>query len=207
MNKMKVSKMKKKQKQALPKYRMSDMLKVAIEDARALYAGRDEDPAYYPVYYSYHKPIGGQCKICLAGVVLARTLHSNPEKYYSPLSYPGDENKLFAIDYMRQGRFFTAYGHFYKITPESGEELTNAYHDIKAASIAFKSFLGWEEFMLHINSLATVIPELARIEDKFGLVAHAKKQEKADKELEKLEKVKRANYEKQKKLESGKGRQ
>ena len=87
---------------------LSGLIRVAIEDARAL--GRK---SYEPECALWHSP-GGEhgCRVCLAGAVIAGTLGASPNRYISPdyfiLSAPDIYAALKALDSARQGNWHLA---------------------------------------------------------------------------------------------------
>lgn len=63
-----------------------------------------EDPAYRIVMGSYWHMPGSECFVCLAGSVMAQTLHTLPHEYDNPEKYDGHtKSRLYALNYFRLG--------------------------------------------------------------------------------------------------------
>ncbi len=138
-------------------YSMSDLLEVAIRDARTL------DPRiYHPNSVTWHvADEQEQCQVCLAGSVIAGTLAATPDQTLSPDCFPSDTpGKLEALNFMRKGHWVFAFYEFYRHWPRTSIEdrLRKLPKPINA------DFTGWHAFRAHLDSLESILPELREIE-------------------------------------------
>ena len=138
-------------------YSMSDLLQVAINDARAL------DPRIYrPNSITWHDADAQeQCQVCLAGSVIAGTLAATPDQTLSPDHFSSDTpGKLEALNFMRRGHWVFAFYEFYRHWPRTSIEdrLRKLPKPINA------DFTGWHAFRAHLDSLEAILPELREIE-------------------------------------------
>ena len=136
---------------------MSDLLAAAINDARSL------DPSkYQPSCYEWHTPSdNGPCEICLAGSLMAVTLHTSPDISVTPLAFTGSATrKLESLNSMRFGEWIIAYKTFYMHFPNLliGKRL------FYLPQPKHSNFSGWVEFRKHLESLELVIDDLRSIE-------------------------------------------
>ena len=186
----------------LPNDRLSNLVQVAITDAKGLYAERLIE--YVPCSDRYHAPIDygldslyfregapdKQCQICLAGAVIAGTLGGNPTEDLGPSSFRAyrsagldsytndysEEVKLRTLDYVRSGMLEVAYSLFYDdglYRQATQKQLDELVR--MGGLIAYKHFQGWPEFMMHVESLELLVKAMATFEDTWGLVREAKK--------------------------------
>ena len=141
---------------------MSDLLDLACDDMEAL----DHD-TYVPYYGDWHVPYSSQayvdhrkagnasCQVCLAGAVLAGTLHQNPaaqitpfmgkwaNKDYSNTHGTTWDRALSTLDALRKGRIMPAYDYFY------GHSARVTIDDFEVVN---PDFVGWEGMRNFIES-------------------------------------------------------
>ena len=78
----------------------SELLRRALEDLDAC----ARDSRYKIDMAQYHKSESeGACSVCLAGAVMAKSLHAHPHESFGPKHFPGDTAALLALDYFRKG--------------------------------------------------------------------------------------------------------
>ena len=138
-------------------YSMSDLLEVAISDARAL------DPRiYHPNSITWHvADAQEQCQVCLVGSVMAGTLAATPDQTLSPDCFPSDTpGKLEALNFMRMGHWVLAFYEFYRHWPRTSIE--DRLRQLPKPSNS--DFQGWHAFRAHLDSLESILPELREIE-------------------------------------------
>ena len=135
---------------------LAGLAEAAITDALAL------DPEIYrPKSQQWHNPNTEGCVVCLAGCIIARTLHAPVSRIRFPSYYPlQTENKLIALDAMRCGYWNRAFCFLYGRDPdfEISERLSSLPRP------AHVNFNGWDQFELHLASLESILPELRDIE-------------------------------------------
>lgn len=80
----------------------SALIRVALKDLKTC-----EDADGYTIQMSmWHSPreSGNVCAVCMAGSVMAQTLHASPLGMYNPIDYTWDvSNSLHAINMFRRG--------------------------------------------------------------------------------------------------------
>ena len=135
---------------------LAGLIETAIADALSL------DPeTYFPKSQQWHNPNTEGCVICLAGCIIARTLHAPASRIRFPSYYPVQtENKLVALDSMRCGYWNRAFYVLFGRDPEW--EIGNRLSLLPRP--AHVNFNGWDQFDLHLASLESIIPELREIE-------------------------------------------
>jgi hypothetical protein len=80
----------------------SELLEVALRDLEAC----RNDPRYTIDLEKCHEPIDGQCNVCLAGAVIAKSLHFAPSQCVvvsKSITDMGTYKKLLALDNLRSG--------------------------------------------------------------------------------------------------------
>ena len=89
--------------------KLGELLHVALADLLAV----EQDPAYVVNMGYWHNPrTWGPdytepplCAVCLAGAVMATTLHADNQALMVPAMYPDSiRRKLMALDYLKDGR-------------------------------------------------------------------------------------------------------
>ena len=65
-----------------PPSRLSDLIEMAIQDARSL-----DRSAYEPNAREWHLPTNGICMVCLTGAMIAQTMGEDPETDTEPKDY------------------------------------------------------------------------------------------------------------------------
>lgn len=138
-------------------YSMSELLEVAIADARSLDAR-----LYAPNYVVLHEAHAHtQCQVCLAGSLVAGTLSATPDQTFSPSDFPDDTaNHLESLNEMRRGQWVFAYHRFYDRWPHSRIEDRLR----KLPKPSNPDFDDWPAFHCHLDSLESSLPELRSIE-------------------------------------------
>ncbi len=83
----------------------SALIRVALADLRAVEAHADYevDMDVWHVDLPYPHDGGPQCCVCLAGAVMAQSLKANMLKDFTPDDFPNDCEKLYALEFFRQG--------------------------------------------------------------------------------------------------------
>jgi len=81
----------------------SELLYLALSDFEKV----EKDPRYVVDMRRWHNPISGQCHVCLAGSILAKTMKYPVDRFVPQVLYGKDilDNKLMAIDCFRRGDF------------------------------------------------------------------------------------------------------
>ena len=136
---------------------LADLLTVAISDARQL------DPELYsPRSGHWHYMINDSpCYVCLAGCVIAVSLHHSPYFDKQPWMFPQHTaDKLYALNYMRCGRWLDAYHLLYGHVPARFIETELFYLRMPKMN----TFDNWDDFHVHLDSLESIVPDLRRIE-------------------------------------------
>ena len=136
---------------------LNGLLAVAVNDARSI-----NHRHYVPHFGYWHEPeVDGRCGVCLAGCVIARTLHYNRDhevfinSFASPI-----RTKIEALDKMRIGSFSKAYRTLYGHKPSSS--IRERLDALPAPAHPF--FFGWRQFNSHLRSLELIIPMVRDIE-------------------------------------------
>ena len=135
---------------------LAGLAEAAIADALAL------DPEIYrPKSQQWHNPNTEGCVVCLAGCIIARTLHAPVSRIRFPSYYPlQTENKLIALDAMRCGYWNRAFYFLHGREPDF--EISGRLSSLPRP--AHVNFNGWDQFELHLASLESILPELRDIE-------------------------------------------
>ena len=161
--------MKEKEKETeskLPSDRLSNLIKVAITDAKRLHTNQRKN--YHPHFADWHSPSSTlldtpvKCRICLTGAVLAGTLQGDITKCLLPHDYSADADKLRALNAVRTGDLPQAHNFFYG--REASLAQRHAYKKLKKL-IKHDDFIGWRRFLRHVESLEVLARELASFED------------------------------------------
>jgi ribosomal protein S27AE len=85
--------------------KLSELLYIALEDLEKIEA----DPRYKINMDLWHRP-NGKCSVCAAGSVMAVRLGAHTDDMLEPSDFEKEtENKLYAINYLREGRVADAY--------------------------------------------------------------------------------------------------
>ncbi len=136
---------------------MAGLLQCAIDDARKL-----DRAAYLPHHDEWHSPNQRyQCKICLAGAVIAGGLNISSTDYCTTSFFDSrTEDLLDALDNMRYGHWKTAFTLIYDFTPPL--HIDDYLREIPEA--AHSRFFGWEQFDAHLKSMAELLPDLEDID-------------------------------------------
>ena len=80
----------------------SKLIRLAIRDLRKV----EEDPMYMVHMGAWHSP-DPQCRVCLAGSVMAKSLRAPPSTNTGPEDFDASvSKKLWALDYFRTGDVF-----------------------------------------------------------------------------------------------------
>ena len=137
--------------------KLSDLIRLAIADGRKLYQERAGE--YLPHADVFHKFLYDYkqdkeiCHICLAGVVMAGTLHTDTRDTWMPINFHLPWTKaLRALDSVRVGHYRTALLEFYGGAAEDYQE----YRRSRAFPV-MPRFQGWDEFLDHLDSLGFVV--------------------------------------------------
>ncbi len=78
----------------------SELIRLALKDLEAC----ERSPNYFVDMDTWHKPLFGQCAVCLAGAVMARTLGINRDADVSPPDLgAATDDRLSALDALRLG--------------------------------------------------------------------------------------------------------
>lgn len=86
--------------------KLSDLLEVALKDLTSVRRSK----RYHVNMAVWHTPIEGECQVCLAGAVMARTLGIEPEKDADPYNMPQRLSRpLEALNELRLGFVLDAY--------------------------------------------------------------------------------------------------
>ena len=83
----------------------SEMLKVALNDLRAC----EGDHNYRVEMGVWYKRQHGVCSVCLAGAVMAKSLHITDGGYRCPSEYKPHDSKLRFLNYVREGNLDYAF--------------------------------------------------------------------------------------------------
>ena len=155
-----------------PPEKLSDLIRLAVRDARGL-----DRTLYRPASFVWHDPdtdieLGLQCRVCLAGAVIAGTLNVAPEDEASPTLIrlrhgwvPGlaSESRwpeaLLALDRVREGVYIGAVTTHYDVEPtqEESKALVRIPHP------DHNDFRGWVEFDKHLVSLLDRADQLEKL--------------------------------------------
>ena len=162
-----------------PPEKLSDLIWLAIGDARAL--DRDQ---YVPDYSAWHQLTHNNlCRICLAGAVMARTVRlCISETGNSLFDRDGTDNDeawkdaFYALNHIREGRYLTALDTYYgwaKLEALENIRVGFSEEDSSLESWAvglsgtnypdYVSFMTWDEFDTHLESLEDVARAFALV--------------------------------------------
>ena len=150
-----------------PPEKLSDLIELAIRDARAL-----NRETYVPNHCVWHSPApNNQCKVCLAGAVIAQTLERRPEAKVTaasaesalndgsePVESTAWRNALHAIDDAREGDWWGALDALnINVDQTTAEKLE------KVSAPEECHFNSWTEFARHLDSISECAQELREI--------------------------------------------
>lgn len=97
-----------------------ELLAVAKADAIAV----AQDSRYTLAMGAWHIPTDSGCRVCLAGAVMARSLHAPRDLNINPGKYGGAlDGKLSAINSVRMGAYDTALLEFYPALDQDDPEI------------------------------------------------------------------------------------
>ena len=135
-----------------PPSRLSDLIEMAIQDARSL----DRD-IYEPNAREWHLPTNGICMVCLTGAMIAQTMGEDPETDTEPKDYyeEGWTEALYALNEARSGEYGYALIVMGMKLPEPAEDFRWRYPQPRN-----QDFRTWEELDDHMASLEDVIRAL-----------------------------------------------
>lgn len=147
-------------KPALPDT-LSETLSLAIRDARLL------DPSiYFPhnrFWHGYDTTHHNKCLVCLSGSIISQSFQADHKTITTPGSYRDEiDRKLRSINLVRTGDYTGAFALFHNRHAPTEIRLLLFELDSPASS----SFVGWEQFESHLDSLEELLPSLREIEDK-----------------------------------------
>ena len=142
-----------------PPDKLSDLLELAIADARRLDRAR-----YTPMWMTWHRPRlqDGKCMVCLAGGVIAATLGcaddavieitsgESTEPESETISDPFWCRALWALDSARDGDWLDAYRALHDDYPAG--ELYDALEEMPPATCV--EFNDWDKLDAHLESIA-----------------------------------------------------
>ena len=139
-----------------PPRRLSDLIEMAIRDARSL-----DRNIYEPNAGEWHSPIDENCcMVCLAGAMIVRTLGEDPSVLTAPDGYCDEAwtKALFALNEVRNGEYGNALV-FMGATelPEHPEDFGFGWSYPQPRNQDFET---WEELDDHMASLEPVIQAL-----------------------------------------------
>ena len=134
--------------------KLSDLIRMAIADGRKLYQERAGE--YLPDAHMFHE-LGKDsqqgkkmCHVCLAGAVMAGTLHADTRDSLIPSDFDKPWAKaLHALDCVRQGM----YGNALKALYGPGEYQLAV---TQSRPVQYE-FLGWDAFLDHLDNLGFVV--------------------------------------------------
>ena len=134
--------------------KLSDLIRLAIADGRKLYQERAGE--YLPDAYMFHEfGYDSQqdkkvCHVCLAGAVMAGTLHADTRDSLKPIDFDTPWTKaLHALDWVRQGLYDSALINLYG----PGEY---QFAVTQSAPVQYR-FQGWDEFLDHLDNLGFAV--------------------------------------------------
>ena len=137
---------------------LAGLLRTAIDDARSL-----DQSLYVPHFDNWHfVNVRDLCEICLAGGIIAGSLHNPPSMTLDPNYFSRKtEDKLRAVDAMRSGDWTAAFRYVYDFAPDRNlfarlRALPAPHHD---------KFCDWPNFERHLDSLESVLPALTAIDE------------------------------------------
>ena len=163
------------QAQTRPPEKLSDLIRLAVKDARRM--NPDE---YWPDAGIFHQrfevntedwntehygppPPPNACHACVAGAVIAGTLKTSPDEPRSPMSFEkGWSGSLYALDRIRCGDYDTAYLYHYigYISPIEEQLSAELRMKLNHLSVNYppvhRGFANWEQFKAHIDSLEVI---------------------------------------------------
>lgn len=124
--------------------KLSDLLELAVNDARAIEGTTRDGRTYVLEMGVYHWPThDSRCLVCMAGAVMARTLECPPDEVSCPSDYQSDDTwkKLKYINAMRTGSIPLNVGTLYSQAYNVMLRVTREY----AASS--KGMASWEAYL------------------------------------------------------------
>ena len=92
--------------------KLSELTELALHDLSLC----ERSKKYMVDMGHWHEPDRGLCYVCLAGSVMAKTLKTPVESYRLPYHFD-EENKLSALNYIREGEVDDACYYFYDDVP------------------------------------------------------------------------------------------
>ena len=129
-----------------PPERLSDLIELAINDGSKL------DPAYYePRWNQWHwgwgeGPHWSRCAVCLAGAVIAGTLHASPVLDLRPGDFGPDwQRALMDLEEVRRGNFGMI--DYYRLT----------FDRKRLPAPEYPHFRDWPSFERHLESLKPIV--------------------------------------------------
>ena len=143
-----------------PPNRLSDLIELAIKDAREL-----DRSVYQPDASRWHEPTfrNRGCRVCLGGSVIARTLRVTKEtkiKTVQQLQPTEWQYALRALDDARFGSWKSAHGWINLTTPITGKLSDRMCRIERPEHIDFS---GWDDFDAHLASLADRATRLRKL--------------------------------------------
>ena len=143
--------------------KMSDLLELAISDARKL--DRERYEPYWAHWHEPKGPTGKTCMVCLAGAVIAGTLGANHSIGLDIEDFNDETaNQLDFLDDMRSGMFRRA------IEKHIGLEIDLRNQEDYYVGILKKldeeyddsagDFTDWESFDVHLENMETIVEVL-----------------------------------------------
>ena len=152
-----------------PPAKLSDLIDLAIADARKLDHGR-----YTPVWMTWHRPrpLDGKCMVCLAGAVIAGTLgcatgtsidiatSESADPQSTTITDEPWRRALWALDSAREGDWLDAFRALHGTYPDG--ELYNAVEAVPTP--ADTEFHDWDQLDAHLVSLAECASELRKLD-------------------------------------------
>ena len=159
----------------LPPEKLSDLIRLAVKDARRLNPDR-----YWPNASIYHQrlvytrwdpdvygppPLPNACHVCVAGAVIAGTLKVSSDELRSPEDFESAwSGSLYALDYIRSGDYLHAYRAHYGVSyAQVTMTLRTKLHTLALDYPPVQQwFQDWDEFELHIDSLEVIANSFER---------------------------------------------
>ena len=152
-----------------PPSKLSDLLELAIADARRLDHAR-----YTPMWMTWHRPrpLDGKCMVCLAGAVIAGTLgcstrtsidiatSDSADPQSTTITDERWRRALWALDSAREGHWLEAFKALHGTYPDNG--LYDALEELP--SPLDTEFHDWEQLQTHLVSLARCASRLREID-------------------------------------------
>ena len=140
---------------------LAGLLTAAVEDARKL-----DRTFYQPHHEQWHRSLpshnGPVCEVCLAGSLIAGTLHIESCDSVTASMFDDRTGPLLdALDDMRIGYWSNAFKRVYDRTlPPSLRSMLE-----RIPVPVHTEFVGWEQFDAHLKSLLAVVPRLREIDE------------------------------------------